>query len=153
NFATTPTTTLFGIDFTNSVLVRIGGVNGSPSPNGGVLTTIGGLGVTLGDTTIGFDITSTNTALAILTVGGTTSLYSINLSNGAATSIGAVGTGSTQFSGLALAPQPAIVAGQGPGGGGLVNVFDTQGHLLKSFQPYAGFTGPINVGTGDVNND
>src|SRR4029450_13325316 len=45
NFTGTAVTTLFGIDSNRDVLVMQGGPNGVPSPNGGVLTTIGaGLG-------------------------------------------------------------------------------------------------------------
>ena len=46
--------------------MRIGSVNGSPtSPNSGVVTTVGGLGVTLSNTNVGFDIAKgTNFAYA-----------------------------------------------------------------------------------------
>jgi Domain of unknown function (DUF4394) len=42
-------TTLYGIDWGASALVRIGGVNGSPSPGTGKLTTIGLLGFTISE--------------------------------------------------------------------------------------------------------
>src|SRR5436190_16574390 len=41
NFDGAAVTTLFGIDSNRDVLVMQGGPNGTPSPNGGVLTTIG----------------------------------------------------------------------------------------------------------------
>ena len=90
NFAGTPTTTLFGIDSTLGTLVRIGSLNGSPtSPNTGQLFTVGSLGATFAPGA-GFDIFTdrslTNTAYAL---SGST-LYSINLTTGAATSLGAV---------------------------------------------------------------
>ena len=92
NFAGTPVTTLFGIDTLNDVLVRQGGVDSNPSPNGGVLTTIGALGVDATDAS--FDIANaTGAAFAALTVGGSTGLFTINLTTGAATLVGAVGTG------------------------------------------------------------
>lgn len=43
NFAGALQTTLFAIDYSMNTLVRIGGVDGSPSPNTGELTTIGAL--------------------------------------------------------------------------------------------------------------
>ncbi len=50
NDATTATT-LFGIDSELNALVRVGGVNGTPSPNGGLLFTLGALGVDVTDLT------------------------------------------------------------------------------------------------------
>jgi hypothetical protein len=93
NFANALTTTLYGIDTTLDVLVRQGDVNGSPtSPNAGTLSTIGALGVDFAAGT-GFDILTdsslTNTAYAL---SGTT-LYSIDLSTGRATSLGSVNLG------------------------------------------------------------
>ena len=79
NNAGTMTTTLFGIDSNTNSLVRIGGVLGTPSPNGGLLTTIGSLGFDV-DSFGGFDIqTGTGTAYAALMVGGNAGLYTINL--------------------------------------------------------------------------
>src|SRR5262249_17020304 len=49
--------TLFGIDFLADKLVMIGGVDGVPSPNGGVVTEIGSMGVvTAVPATEGFDV-------------------------------------------------------------------------------------------------
>src|SRR5262245_34281956 len=97
NFSGATVTTLYGIDSNLDILVTQGGPNGAPSPNGGQLFTVGALGV---NTTpvVGFDIVSrTGLALASLTpMGGTTSnLYSINLTTGAATLIGPIGTAET----------------------------------------------------------
>ena len=96
NFGGAPLTTLYGIDYTADVLVRQGGVNGTPSPNTGQLTTIGALGF---DTTsdVGFDISGlTGLAYASLTpvVGPldiASKLYTINLNTGASTLIGPIG--------------------------------------------------------------
>jgi hypothetical protein len=108
-------TTLFGIDFANNTLVRQGGVDGNPSPNLGGITTIGPLGVFLGTPDGGFDIApGTDTAYAALTTQGVTgphSLYTINLTTGAATLVGEVGTGSTFLRGLAAATTALVVAG------------------------------------------
>jgi hypothetical protein len=93
NVAGVPFTTLFDIDPTSDTLVRQGGFAGIPSPNLGQLTTIGPLGV---DTSavLGFDIASIDgTAYAALTVSGLAQLYRIDLSTGAATLVGQIGTG------------------------------------------------------------
>jgi hypothetical protein len=83
-------TTLFGIDATSDQLVRIGGVDGTPSPNGGALTNIGPLGVNVNGA-IGFDIKSDGTAVMIRSLGGNVNeIYTINLATGAATLVGQV---------------------------------------------------------------
>jgi hypothetical protein len=88
-------------------------------PNSGTQTlgqvlTVGGNALDF-TSRMGFEIppevraTASNTAVAsgtsyaALTVGGVTSLYSINLVSGATTNIGAIGAGSTAISGLAVA--------------------------------------------------
>ncbi|HEX8141546.1 MAG TPA: DUF4394 domain-containing protein [Pyrinomonadaceae bacterium] len=90
-------TTLYGIDSTQDTLIRVGSVGGSPiSPNAGVLSTVGPLGVDTGGLT-GFDILSSgDTALASLTPPGfvlttPSTLYRINLTTGAATEVGFIG--------------------------------------------------------------
>jgi hypothetical protein len=103
NFAGTAKTTLYGIDTSLGTLVRIGDLNGSPtSPNSGQLFTVGSLGATFAPGT-GFDIFTdnslTNTAYAL---SGST-LYRINLSTGAATSMGMVN----------LTPMPSMTTASG----------------------------------------
>jgi len=104
NFGGTTLTTLYGIDFNTDQLVRIGGVDGAPSPNGGVVTAIGNLGV---NTTgaVGFDIAGDvpGSAYASLTVGGTSGFYTINLGTGAATLVGAI-AGGMPVTDIAVAP-------------------------------------------------
>ena len=79
NFAGATLTTLFGIDSASDQLVRQGGVNGTPSPNAGAITPIGSLGVDTSDA-VGFDITANDgRAFASLTVGGASSLYTMDL--------------------------------------------------------------------------
>jgi uncharacterized protein (TIGR03437 family) len=94
NFAGSTTTTLYDIDSNFDSLVRQGSPGGAPtSPNTGQLFTVGPLGVDTNEM-VGFDIADkTNNAYASLTVGGVSSLYSINLQTGAATLIGAIGGG------------------------------------------------------------
>ena len=123
-------TTLYGIDSAAGTLVRIGGVDGTPSPNLGAVTTIGslGLGTNLAGT-IGFDISGL-TGVAYATISGfitgnavdgippTTQLYTINLVTGQATLIGTVdGNSPTAFSGLTAAaiPEPSTYALLGAG--------------------------------------
>jgi len=87
NFAGTTQTTLFLLDLSSDTLQLQGGVNGTPSPNTGTLTTVGYLGVdAMGDA--GFDIVGGHNglALAALLVDDTRSaLYSVQLATGAAT--------------------------------------------------------------------
>lgn len=92
-------TTLFGIDSASGQLYT------QNPPNNGTLVPVGSLGVTP-SANVGFDIAFPgNAAFAALQVGGVSSLYSINLSTGAASNIGAIG-GNQTIIGLALAPVP-----------------------------------------------
>lgn len=102
--AATPTT-LFVIDAISDSLYLQGGVNGTPSPNGGVLTLIGALGVDI-DGFAGFDISgATGMAYATLTQPGSfdSALYGINLGTGAATLVGQTGL---LLRGVSVAPVP-----------------------------------------------
>ena len=93
NFFGSTSTTLFDIDSNLNILARQGGPGGNPSPNLGGLFTVGALGV---DPTAiaGFDIASSGAAFAALQINGETvsKLFRINLVNGAATLIGAIGS-------------------------------------------------------------
>jgi hypothetical protein len=86
-------TTLYGISAASSSLVTIGGVGGTApgGANGGSVQMFGPLGVTVAaGSHAGLDVSAT-TGIAyatIRTVGGT-ALYTINLSTGAATPVGA----------------------------------------------------------------
>jgi hypothetical protein len=93
-------TSLYGIDTNKDSLVL------QNPPNAGVLNTVGALGVDADDVN-GFDIDVTptgNIGLAALKVGGTTKLYSIDLSTGKATEQGKIGDGTAPITGLAVAP-------------------------------------------------
>jgi hypothetical protein len=120
NAAGATSTTAYALDAETDTLDLMGSPGGSPtSPNTGLLTTVGSLGVAFNDTpgdSYGFDVVgATTTAYAVLTPTsgtntGKTVLYSINLSTGAATSLGLVGDGSTTIIGVAastLNPPPA----------------------------------------------
>lgn len=103
---TTPAgpTTLYVIDPTTDQLATQGGIDSSPSPNGGVINPVGALGVDAAPTGANFDIAFDGKAYATLVVGGTPGLYAINKSSGAASLIG---TTSQQFDGLAVVPGSA----------------------------------------------
>lgn len=86
-------TTLYAIDAQSDALVRIGSVNGMPdSPSTGLVTSIGALGVDVGDD-VSFEITPQGLALMAAQVGGVGRLYRINLGNGSATAIGDLPSG------------------------------------------------------------
>lgn len=98
NFDGATLTTLYGIDAEGDELVRIGGVDGSPSPNGGVVTSIGPLGVDIDPEFDGahLDIDENGNAYLLLSRWNglfyDNELYLVNLTTGAATFIGAINT-------------------------------------------------------------
>ncbi len=97
------TTTLYGIDVNGNKLVRQGGPDGMPSPNLGVLSDVGALGVDPAGAA-GFDIApGSNAAYATLSVAGTTGLYTVNLATGAATLVGPIG-GAVGVRAIAVVP-------------------------------------------------
>lgn len=104
-------TTLYVIDANRGVLATQGSVGSAPvSPNSGQLFTVGALGVRTNDSA-GFDISRDGQVFATFTQPGTgtTSLYSVNLTTGAATLIGVVGSAGQTYKGLAIAP-PTIAS-------------------------------------------
>lgn len=81
-------TTLYGIDYGSNQLVRIGGVDGNPSPTQGLKTNIGALGVDVSGL-MGFDIARDGTAILVNTpAADQNNVYTINLTTGVATLIG-----------------------------------------------------------------
>jgi hypothetical protein len=124
--AGTPTT-LFGIDTIRNELIRIGGVDGAPSPNGGVVTAVGPL-VGIDPTSIGgFDIApegSAATGIAFLAsrnaAGGGSLLSTVNLTTGQATLVGFIGNPEDNLviKGIAVQgiPEPTSLALLGLGG-------------------------------------
>lgn len=99
-------TTLFGLETGCAAdrLVMIGSADGTPaSPNGGVVTDIGPLGITLAGVPT-FDISgSSGTAYLSASVGGTSQLYTVNTATGAAFLVGTIGTG-INLLGMTAAP-------------------------------------------------
>jgi hypothetical protein len=109
NVAGATLSTLFAINRNTSRLALIGGVDGAPSANGGVVTDFaGGLGFTLSPGSDGgFDVSAGGTAAAALSPASdsVTRLYTIDLATGAATVRGRLGAGSA-VRGLAILPTP-----------------------------------------------
>jgi hypothetical protein len=93
-------TTLYDVDYATDQLLT------QNPPNDGTLLPVGvGLGIDL-DTpgTVGFDIAAEgNTGYLEGSVGGAVNLYTVNLTTGAATLVGAIGTGTTQLTDIAAA--------------------------------------------------
>lgn len=128
NFATACRNTVFYIDTAGDNLMT------SVNASAGVLTRVGPLGVDA-QAIAGFDI-STNadgsqTAFAALSVMGSVNLYTINLTTGAATAVGAIGALNTGETIVGLArPVPATAPAQAVGE--LLALTDNNG--LVSFQ-------------------
>lgn len=113
NFQGATQTTLYGIDSFTDSLAMVGGVNGAPSPNGGLLNTVGGLGGNFGPRA-GFDITAAGTAYASLVTNngaGFDQLYTVNLTTGAVTLVGRIGNGKMFLDALTELPRQEFVYG------------------------------------------
>ncbi len=84
------TTTLYAYELFDDTIGRIGGPNGSPSPNGGVYTAIGSSGRAVLSGAVGFDISgATGTAyLSLYEASFLYSFYTVNLLSGATTFVG-----------------------------------------------------------------
>lgn len=98
------TTTLYNLDASLGILTL------QSPPNSGANSTVGSLGIAFSNTqNVGFDISgATGTAFASLASGGDpSSLYTVDLTSGAATLVG--GIGGSQLIGLTVAtvPEPA----------------------------------------------
>ena len=103
-------TTLFVIDSGLDILAR------QDPPNDGTLNTIGKLGMDVADVA-GFDIAPDgNQAFAALNMAGgsSTDLYSINLTSGAATRVGPIGSGQAIRGLAAILPMPAAAPAAQP---------------------------------------
>ncbi len=99
-------TTLYGYEFNNDRLVTVGGLNSSPSPNGGVVFNVGPTGFISASGGLDLDISGATGAA----YGAVDSVfYSVNLSTGAFTSLGAF-TGRTGVLDIAAVPEPSTYA-------------------------------------------
>jgi hypothetical protein len=119
NVAGATATTAYAINRSDSTLSMLGGANGLPSANGGAVTAVGPLNLTLAASKdAGFDISgATGIAYAALTdnADNLTYLYTINLATGAATKVGLIGNGTTEIYSLTVIPPPPAGA-TGPDG-------------------------------------
>ena len=98
NFPSTPQTTLYGDHAANDKIVTIGSLGGIPnSPNGGQVNVIGSSTVhnSTAGADLGFAIDANGAAYLNIVVGGTSGLYSANLTSGAVTNVGSFATGVT----------------------------------------------------------
>lgn len=104
SFKGTTTTQLFGIDSNLDTLVL------QNPPNNGTLMTIGSLGIDF-DSTGGFDIFTDADGMNTAFAASNSKLYTINLSTGAATAVGTIGSGDKKLVGLAATsvPEPGTV--------------------------------------------
>ncbi|MFO0807362.1 MAG: DUF4394 domain-containing protein [Gemmataceae bacterium] len=110
-------TTLYEIDSASGNLVSQGSIDfftgSGTSPNTGTLSTVGALTGVSAASIVGFDIANvagtagTSQGNAYLATG--TSLLSLNLTTGAATSIGTIGSGLTILD-IAVVPEPGTLA-------------------------------------------
>jgi hypothetical protein len=158
-------TTLYAIDRNDSQLSIQGGINGVPSPNGGVITDLAPLGFTLNQANDGgFDITAgagSGRGFAALTddADDLTRLYSINLvtalqAGAVATSLGLIGNGQAEVRSISVVPDSTVVVGSGAGPAGDVRVYDGFTRALKqAFVPFGPFAGGVRVASGDVTGD
>jgi len=139
NFAGATVTTLYDIDSASDML------NIQNPPNDGTLVAVGALGVDTSDA-VGFDITPDNIAFASLTVGGMPGLYSINLTTGAATLIGTIGTGAIAIVDIAIElPAPAGIAYGVDGANNLITFPRATPALVTSTTPITGLGVAENV--------
>lgn len=120
------TTALYDIDVAASQLLL------QNPPNDGTVVPVGPLGVTLdADGNHGFDVRTAagiDTAYAVFRVGGSTGLYTVNLTTGAATLVGAV-AGNPALRGLAVLAAPVLP----PAPAGATGIGLTAGNLLVRF--------------------
>lgn len=115
NFPGAAQTTLYVIDSGTDQLLTQGSPGGAPiSPNTGTLLDVGALGFNTSDL-VGFDISrDTAIAYASLTVpGGPSGLFTVDLSTGAATLVGAIGGGLFALRDITVSqvvPEPGTLA-------------------------------------------
>ncbi len=103
-----PTTTLYGLNFDQNQLVTVGGLNGTPSPNGGQVNVVGGLGTVANDAWAFEIVSSGGVTTAFATDDG--NLRTVNLTTGQTTFVGAIG-GNPSLLGLTAALSTITVGG------------------------------------------
>jgi Ca2+-binding RTX toxin-like protein len=130
-------TTLYGIDANLDILVRQGGINfpdNSPSPNEGQLFTVGSLGIDFA-TNGGFDILSAPNGVDRAIAVSNSTLYSIDLTTGAAMNLGPIGSGTFNFVGFAATVlEDSAISGNDELAGGAGNDILTGGAGVDQFR-------------------
>jgi hypothetical protein len=108
-------TTLYAYEYSNDRLTTIGGINSTPSPNGGVTFGVGSTGLFALGLDTSFDISSvTDLGYAgVRNLGAPVELFNVNLATGAHTSAGVFGDAVIDF---AIVPAPSALAVLGMGG-------------------------------------
>ena len=102
-------TTLYGYDLNGNDLVTIGGVNGTSSPNGGLVFDVGNSNVAFTDSPLGFDISGT-TGIGYINAEPATSFrvspdfYTVDLGTGALSFVGTFNENMLDISAFAPAP-------------------------------------------------
>lgn len=158
SFAGTSNTRLYSINLTANTLDEQGTLNpatGTTQPNDGTQTTIAPLG--FAPTAVnGFDIDArNNVGYAAMTVGTTTSLYTINLTpaagTNAATVVATIGDGTEAIRGVALAPVAAPVIAALTTSNGLITVAaNAPNTLITNVPVITGLNGPTTSPTEQI---
>jgi Ca2+-binding RTX toxin-like protein len=105
SFTGSVTTTLYDYNYSADQLAI------QNPPNNGTLSAVGSSGITSADSpNIGFDLTPSNAAFLSAKVGVVYGLYSVSLTTGAATAIGAIGDGTVPIRDIAVAENVFHVA-------------------------------------------
>ena len=148
-------TTLYAISVVSDSLVTQGGINQSPSPNGGSIMNSLPLGFAVSATDAGFDIDLDGTGWAALNVAARNRLYSIDLGTGTAAEVGLIGDGNLLIGGLAVLPPSVVAVGADAGSEPRVRVFDpfTNAQLFDFLAFDANLKRGVRVALGDVNFD
>ena len=94
--------TAYVYEFLSDHLYMLGGPDGVPSANGGLLTDIGASGVTSQLDDIGLDISKNGVAYLSMKASGHYNLYTLNLATGGATLVGSISNGLTPILDIAV---------------------------------------------------
>ncbi|MDB5336525.1 MAG: repeat protein, partial [Planctomycetaceae bacterium] len=97
-------TTLYGLDHAGAsdYLVTIGGINGVPSPSGGLTTVVGGVLTIHNTAQYNFDIDASGNGFLTAQEGGTYNFYTINVAIATTFFVGTIGAGATPIDGLTV---------------------------------------------------
>jgi len=143
-------TTAYALEANSDILTRLGGPNGTPSPNLGQLTTIGALGVPFDDGSLDIATgpTGVDTAYASLhaTADASSRLYRVNLATGAATLLGTIGGARVDamaiLRGGAIRVAPATVAEHGTASIAVTRTGDSLGPAQVGYRTVGGTATP-----------